>query len=103
MAVGLLLRLVGAFPHPFGPFTWAVLGAGAACGMLPVAQAGGADPRRFARLQVGLDLALATAILATSGGSRSMFVPLYVLIVVGACFVLSRTGALVVAGIAGGL
>jgi two-component system sensor histidine kinase PilS (NtrC family) len=103
MAVGALLRLVGAFPYPFGPFTWAVLGAGAACAALPVARAGGSDPLRFARFQVALDVALATAILAASGGSRSMFVPLYVLIVVGACFVLQRTGALVVAGVAGGL
>src|SRR5262245_23359450 len=101
MAVGALLRLVGGFPYPFGPFTWAVLGSGAACLVLPLARSQGGDPRRFARFQVGLDLALATAILGASGGSRSMFVPLYVLIVVGACFVLQRTGALVVAGIAG--
>ena len=44
-------------------------------------------------------MALVSAIVATSGGAQSIFVPLYVLTVVAASFVLSRAGALAVAGL----
>ena len=57
------------------------------------------DARGFARLQLALDVALVSAIVATSGGARSIFVPLYVLTVLAASFVLSRAGAFAVAGL----
>ncbi len=44
-------------------------------------------------------MALVSAIVATSGGARSIFVPLYVLTVLAASFVLSRPGAFAVAGL----
>jgi two-component system sensor histidine kinase PilS (NtrC family) len=103
MAVGALLRFVGAFPYAFGPFAWTVAATGASCLILPLGRRHVRDPRRFAWFQAGLDLALTTFILAASGGARSIFAPLYVLVVVGACFVLPRQGAVVVAGAAGGL
>ena len=57
------------------------------------------DARRFAWFQLSLDLVLITAVVATTGGLQSIFVPLYVLAVVAACFLLSRAGALIVAGL----
>jgi two-component system, NtrC family, sensor histidine kinase PilS len=98
-AVGGLLRQAGAFPYPFGPFGLAILAAVAACAILPLAQARIRDARAFARLQLALDVALVSAIVATSGGARSTFVPLYVLTVLAASFVLSRAGAFAVAGL----
>jgi two-component system sensor histidine kinase PilS (NtrC family) len=44
-------------------------------------------------------VALVSAIVATSGGARSIFVPLYVLTVLAASFVLSRADAFTVAGL----
>jgi two-component system sensor histidine kinase PilS (NtrC family) len=98
-AVGALLRLAGAFPYPVGPFGLAVLAAVASCVILPLAEPRMRDARGFARLQLALDVALVSAIVATSGGARSIFVPLYVLTVLAASFVLSRTGAFAVAGL----
>ena len=98
-AVGGLLRQAGAFPYPFGPFGLAVLAAVAACAILPLAQPRIRDSRGFARLQLALDVALVSAIVATSGGARSIFVPLYVLTVLAASFVLSQAGAFAVAGL----
>ena len=99
LAVGALLRQAGAFPYPFGPFGLAVLAAVAACVILPLAQVVIRDARGFARSQVALDVALVSAIVATSGGARSSFVPLYVLTVLAASFALSGAGAFVVAGL----
>jgi len=99
LAVGGLLRLVGAFPYPFGRFGLAVLAAVAACAILPLAQARIRDARGFARFQLALDVALVSAIVAASGGARSIFVPLYVFSVLAASFVLSRAGALTVAAL----
>src|SRR5262249_31450450 len=59
------------------------------------------DPRRFAWFQLCLDVVLVTAVVATTGGPQSIFVPLYVLTPVAACFVLPRAGALIVAGLSG--
>jgi two-component system sensor histidine kinase PilS (NtrC family) len=98
-AVGGLLRQAGAFPYPFGLFGLAVLAAVAACAILPLAQARIRDARGFARLQLALDVALVSGIVATSGGAQSIFVPLYILTVLAASFVLSRAGALAVAGL----
>ncbi|HXJ84227.1 MAG TPA: ATP-binding protein [Candidatus Methylomirabilis sp.] len=97
--VGVLLRYVEGFSFPFLGFAAALLGMGLACLILPLSQTGIQDPRRFAWFQLSLDLVLITAVVATSGGLQSIFVPLYVLAVVAACFVLSRAGALIVAGV----
>jgi two-component system sensor histidine kinase PilS (NtrC family) len=47
-----------------------------------------------------LDIVLITAIVASTGGGRSIFSFLYVLSVTGACVLLSRTGGLLMAGLA---
>jgi two-component system, NtrC family, sensor histidine kinase PilS len=99
LGVGIYLRYVEAFPFPFAGFAKAVAGMGLACLVLPFGRARIREPRRFARFQLSLDMCLITAVVAVTGGAQSIFVPLYVLAVVAACFVLSRAGALVVAGI----
>jgi len=53
--------------------------------------------RRVAALLTTLDIALVTAIVAATGGARSIFPFLYVLSVTGACVLLSRPGALAIA------
>ena len=98
-AVGALLWQAGAFPYPLCPFGVAVLAAVAACAILPLAGARIGDPRAFARFQLALDVALVSAIVVTSGGARSIFVPLYVLTVMAASFVLPQAGASAVAGL----
>ena len=97
LAVGALLRFTEAFPYAFGPFTMTVLGGAAACLVLPLAERWDARPERIAWFQFGLDALLITGIVTASGGPRSVFIPLYVLLVVGSCFVLSRAGGLIVA------
>src|SRR5262245_4343248 len=99
LAVGGLLRQAGAFPYPFVPFGLAVLVTAVSCAVLPVAQTRIADARGVAHLQIILDVVLVSAIIAASGGARSVFVPLYVLSVMAASFVLSRAGAFAVAGV----
>ncbi|MBI2202427.1 MAG: PAS domain S-box protein [Candidatus Rokubacteria bacterium] len=59
-----------------------------------------ADPRRMTWLVSILDVVLVTAVVASTGGARSIFAFLYVLSVIAACVLLSRTGGLVVAGLA---
>jgi len=97
LAVGALLRFTDAFPYAFGPFSLTVLGGVAACLVLPVAEWLDFHPERIAWFQFGLDAVLTTAIVTESGGPRSVFIPLYVLLVVGSCFVLSRAGGFIVA------
>lgn len=97
LAVGALLRITEAFPYAFGPFAVTVLGSAAACLVLPLADRRGARLDRIAWFQFGLDALLITGIVTASGGPQSVFIPLYVLLVVGSCFVLSRTGGLIVA------
>jgi two-component system sensor histidine kinase PilS (NtrC family) len=99
LGIGGLLRYVDALFFSFPAFTAAVLGMGLACLILPFGESRIQDPRRFAWFQLSLDIALITAIVATTGGLQSIFIPLYVLAVVAACFVLSRAGALIVAGL----
>ena len=99
LGVGILLRSSGASFFSFPAFAAAVLGMGLACFILPLGGARIQDPRRFAWFQLSLDMVLVTAVVATTGGPQSIFVPLYVLTVVAACFVLSRAGALIVAGL----
>jgi two-component system sensor histidine kinase PilS (NtrC family) len=54
-------------------------------------------PRRVAALLSVLDIALVTAVVAATGGARSIFPFLYVLSVTGACVLLPRAGALAIA------
>jgi len=98
LAVGALLRFTEAFPYTFGPFAMAVLGGAAACLVLPLAERwDAARPERIAWFQFGLDALLITGIVTASGGPRSVFIPLYVLLVMGSCFVLPRAGGFIVA------
>jgi two-component system sensor histidine kinase PilS (NtrC family) len=99
LAVGALLRFAEAFPYPFDSFAMAVLGGAAACLVLPLAERRGMAPERIAWAQFGLDAVLITVIVTASGGPRSVFIPLYVLLVVASCFVLSGRGGLIVAGL----
>lgn len=97
LAVGALLRITDAFPYAFSPFAMMVLGVAAAGLVLPLADRRGIRPDRIAWFQFGLDALLITGIVTASGGPRSVFIPLYVVLVVGSCLVLSRAGGLVVA------
>jgi two-component system sensor histidine kinase PilS (NtrC family) len=99
LAVGALLRFTEAFPYAFGTFAMTVLGGAAACLALPLADRRGIPLDRIAWFQFGLDAILITGIVTASGGPQSVFIPLYVLLVVASCFVLSGRGGLIVAGI----
>ncbi|HEU5319439.1 MAG TPA: ATP-binding protein, partial [Methylomirabilota bacterium] len=71
--------------------------------MLPSAglllKGAGARPRRLAWLVCLLDTALITAVVAATGGARSIFTFLYVVSVTAACVLLSRAGGLTVAAL----
>jgi two-component system sensor histidine kinase PilS (NtrC family) len=56
-------------------------------------------PRQTAWLIALLDLAIVTAVVASTGGARSMFTFLYVMLVTASCLTLSRTGGLTVAAL----
>ena len=58
------------------------------------------QPRRIAALMSALDVVLVTAVVASTGGPRSMYPFLYVLTVTAACVLLSRGGAVAVAAAA---
>jgi two-component system sensor histidine kinase PilS (NtrC family) len=58
-----------------------------------------AQPRRLAWLICLLDTALITAVVAATGGARSIFAFLYVLCVTAACVFLSRTRGLAIAAV----
>jgi two-component system sensor histidine kinase PilS (NtrC family) len=59
-----------------------------------------ARPRRIAWLIALLDVTLVTAVVAATGGARSMFTFLYVMLVTASCVTLSRTGGLTIAAVA---
>ncbi len=59
-----------------------------------------AEPRHIAWLFCLLDVVLITAVVAATGGARSIFAFLYVLSVTAACVLLSRTGGLAMAAAA---
>lgn len=84
----------------FPVFVLCLLGAAAASGVYLGVQLKISNLRRFAWLQLILDVALSTAIVATTGGPGSIFSFLYVLSVTAACVLLSRQGGLVIAGLA---
>ena len=62
-----------------------------------------AAPHRVAWLVCLLDTALVTAVVAATGGARSIFTFLYVLSVTAACVLLSRTGGLTIAAVGSAL
>jgi two-component system sensor histidine kinase PilS (NtrC family) len=101
LAAGAVLRYAGSFQFDFLFFALAVSVAGLVSCFLLVGSAHGADLRRFAWMQVCLDVALVTGIIAASGGSHSVFTFLYVLTVLEGCFLLGRRGGLVAASLAG--
>jgi two-component system, NtrC family, sensor histidine kinase PilS len=61
------------------------------------------QPRQMAWLVALLDVAIVTAVVAATGGARSMFTFLYVMLVTAACVTLSRTGGLTIAALASSL
>lgn len=97
---GLWLRHAGAFPFPLHLFVLATLGTALSSLPLITGWATNWGGRHFVWLLVALDSVLVTAIVTTSGGPRSLFTFLYVLAVMEGCFLLSRVGGLVVAGLA---
>jgi two-component system, NtrC family, sensor histidine kinase PilS len=101
LAAGAVLRYAGSFQFDFLLFGLAVSAAGLVSCVLLVGSGRGVDLRRFAWMQVCLDVALVTGIIAASGGSHSVFTFLYVLTVLEGCFLLGRRGGLVAASIAG--
>jgi two-component system sensor histidine kinase PilS (NtrC family) len=56
-------------------------------------------PRQLAWLIALLDVAIATAVVAATGGPRSMFAFLYVMVVTASCVTLSHTGGLTIAAV----
>ena len=102
---GLLLAVGPVMPSGFVPgqdpvvLTLALLIAAVSSGVLLLFGPGG-RPRPVAWLFGLLDIVLITAIVAATGGGRSIFAFLYVLSVTGACVLLSRTGGLAMAGVA---
>src|SRR5262245_6405828 len=75
-----------------------VASAGSLTVFTPVAQ-----PHRVAWLVCLLDTTLVTAVVAATGGPRSIFAFLYVLSVTAACLLLSRTGGLAIAAVGSAL
>jgi len=100
LVIGASLRYWSAFPFNFPLFTLCLIGAAIASVVFLLARPRVTNLLRFAWLQLILDVALETAIVAVSGGSRSIFVFLYVVSVVAASVILSRPGGLVIAGLA---
>ncbi len=96
LGIGALLSLWGNLLQPFLPFALCLAGAGVASGVFLLLQPASANLRRFAWLQLIVDAALVTAIVAFTGGTRSIFTFLYVLVVTAACVVLARPGGLVI-------
>jgi two-component system sensor histidine kinase PilS (NtrC family) len=64
---------------------------------------GTTDPHRIAWLVGLLDVVLVTAVVAATGGARSLFTFLYVLTVIASCVLLSRMGGLAMAAAASAL
>jgi two-component system, NtrC family, sensor histidine kinase PilS len=105
LAIAALLLAVGpALPEELIPSTnrgvlalallVVVASSGALMMLAPMAR-----PHRVAWLVCLLDTTLATAVVAATGGARSIFAFLYVLSVTAACLLLSRAGGLTIAAI----
>jgi two-component system sensor histidine kinase PilS (NtrC family) len=100
LAVGAILRYAGGFHFDFLLFVVAVSAAALMSCLLLMGGARSVELRGFAWMEIGLDVALATGIIAASGGSRSVFTFLYVLTVLEGSFLLGLRGALVAASLA---
>jgi two-component system sensor histidine kinase PilS (NtrC family) len=98
LAAGVWLEGVAAPPLQRWAFAAAAMGIAATSVVLIAAPLRG-DLHRLAWLQSILDAVLVTAVVATSGGARSLFTFLYVLTVMEACVLLARPGGLVVAAL----
>ena len=101
LAAGAMLRYAGSFQFDFLFFALAVSVAGLVSCLLLIGSPHATDLRRFAWMQVCLDVALVTGIIAATGGSRSAFTFLYVLTVLEGSSLLARRGGLVAASLAG--
>jgi two-component system sensor histidine kinase PilS (NtrC family) len=103
IAAGLLVAVPLATDGDSGPHA-AILGAAflltAGSSVALLAWRTVPHPRRNAALLCTLDVVLITAVVAATGGSRSLFAFLYVLSVAAACVLLSRPGGLAIAGAA---
>jgi len=99
LGIGALLRLWGSLLHPFLPFALCLAGAGTASAIFLLLQPAVRNLRRFAWLQLILDSLVVTAIVAFTGGPRSIFTFLYVLVITAACVVLARPGGLAIAAL----
>ena len=99
LGMGALLRLWGSLLHPFLPFALCLAGAGTASAIFLLLQPAVGNLRRFAWLQLILDSLVVTAIVAFTGGPRSIFTFLYVLVVTAACVVMARPGGLAIAAL----
>ncbi len=100
LAVGAILRYAGGFHFDFLLFVVAVSVAALMSCLLLMGGSRSVELRGFAWMEIGLDVALATGIIAASGGSRSVFTFLYVLTVLEGSFLLGLRGALVAASLA---
>src|SRR5499425_2477681 len=100
LVAGVLLRFADAFPADFPPFVVTVTTAALVACLLLLGTARSTELRGFAWMQICLDVALVTGIIAASGGSRSVFTFLYILTVLEGSFLLARPGGLVAAGLA---
>jgi two-component system sensor histidine kinase PilS (NtrC family) len=104
MTAGLLLGAGGLlalwFPLPFRllPFALCLVAAATASTVYLLTLRTVTSLRRFAWLQLTLDVALETAIVAATGGPRSIFSFLYVLTITAASLILSRREGMVIAG-----
>ena len=105
LAAGLLIGIGGlldawdAALYRFLPFALCLLGAVAVSSIFLLVKPRISSLRRFAWLQLILDTTLVTAIVALTGGPRSIFTFLYVLVVTAACVLLARPGGVVIAGL----
>src|SRR5215470_4130275 len=89
-------------PDNVGVLALALFGIGASAGAILLV-GGLTQPHRVAWFGCLLDIALVTAVVAASGGPRSIFTFLYVLAICAACLLLSRVGALALAAAASAL
>lgn len=99
VGIGGVLGVAGGLSIPLLPFALCLAAAAAASAAFLLFQLPLAHLRRFAWLQLTLDAALATAIVALTGGPQSIFTFLYVLVVTAACVVLARPGGVAMAGL----
>ena len=100
LVAGVLLRFADAFSADFLPFVVTVATAGLVACLLLLGTTRSSELRGFAWMQICLDVALVTGIIAASGGSRSVFTFLYILTVLEGSLLHARPGGLVAAGLA---